>query len=209
MSAETRSTIDTTAVAYDVEAHYRELEQTITAANLPTDLGRVRAAFEVAERAHAGQKRKDGTPYISHTISGAIITAEMGLDEDAIVAALLHDCIEDTSLTHEDIAHSFGPAVADIVEGSSMKIVVYPTLPTRPNYPSKRRNTALGMLLGAFLMIAYLAIRELLDTRVRSEQELEEKFGIPIIGTIPNFDSAGSKGGYNYGYRKSQKKGSK
>ena len=40
-------------------------------------------------------------------------------------------------------------------------------------------------------------------------QELEEKFGIPIIGTIPNFDSAGSKGGYNYGYRKSQKKGSK
>ena len=117
MSAETRSTIDTTAVAYDVEAHYRELEQTITAANLPTDLGRVRAAFEVAERAHAGQKRKDGTPYISHTISAAIITAEMGLDEDAIVAALLHDCIEDTSLTHEDIAHSFGPAVADIVEG--------------------------------------------------------------------------------------------
>lgn len=99
--------------------------------------------------------------------------------------------------------------VAEIVEGSSMKIVVYPTLPTRPNYPSKRRNTALGMLLGAFLMIAYLAIRELLDTRVRSEQELEEKFGIPIIGTIPNFDSAGSKGGYNYGYRKSQKKGSK
>ena len=99
--------------------------------------------------------------------------------------------------------------LAEIVEGSSMKIVSYPTLPTRPNYPSKRRNTLLGMLLGAFLMVAYLVIRELLDTRVRSEQELEEKFGIPIIGTIPNFGSASGKGGYNYGYRKSQKKGSK
>lgn len=99
--------------------------------------------------------------------------------------------------------------LAEIVEGSSMKIVSYPTLPTRPNYPSKRRNTILGMLLGAFLMAAYLVIRELLDTRVRSEQELEEKFGIPIIGTIPNFDSATGKSGYNYGYRKSQKKGSR
>ena len=102
---------------YDIEAHYAQLEKTITAANLPVELGRVRAAFELAERAHASQKRKDGTPYVSHCIAAAIITAEMGLDEDAIIAALLHDCIEDTTITHEDIAHNFGPAVADIVEG--------------------------------------------------------------------------------------------
>ena len=84
---------------YDLEAHYARLEKTITAANLPVELGRVRAAFELADRSHAGQKRKDGTPYVSHCIAAAIITAEMGLDEDAIIAALLHDCIEDTSLT--------------------------------------------------------------------------------------------------------------
>ena len=102
---------------YDLEAHYAQLEKTITAANLPVELGRVRAAFELADRSHLGQKRKDGTPYISHCIAAAIITAEMGLDEDAIIAALLHDCIEDTSLTHDDIAHNFGSAVADIVEG--------------------------------------------------------------------------------------------
>ena len=102
---------------YDLEEHYAQLEKTITAANLPVELGRVRAAFELADRSHAGQKRKDGTPYVSHCIAAAIITAEMGLDEDAIIAALLHDCIEDTSLTHEDIAHNFGTAVADIVEG--------------------------------------------------------------------------------------------
>ena len=102
---------------YDLETHYAELEKTITAANLPVELGRVRAAFELADRSHAGQKRKDGTPYVSHCIAAAIITAELGLDEDAIIAAILHDCIEDTGLTYDDIARAFGAAVADIVEG--------------------------------------------------------------------------------------------
>ena len=102
---------------YDLEAHYQELEQKITAAGIPADLGRVRAAFECADRAHSGQKRRDGSPYVSHCIAAAIITAEMGLDEDSIISALLHDTIEDTSLTHEDIARSFGASVADIVEG--------------------------------------------------------------------------------------------
>ena len=102
---------------YDLEAHYQELEQKITAAGIPADLGRVRAAFECADLAHSGQKRRDGSPYVSHCIAAAIITAEMGLDEDSIIAALLHDTIEDTSLTHEDIARSFGTSVADIVEG--------------------------------------------------------------------------------------------
>ena len=77
----------------------------------------MRAAFECADRAHSGQKRRDGSPYVSHCIAAAIITAEMGLDEDSIISALLHDTIEDTSLTHDDIARSFGTSVADIVEG--------------------------------------------------------------------------------------------
>ena len=102
---------------YDLEAHYQELEQKITSAGIPADLGRVRAAFECADRAHSGQKRRDGSPYVSHCIAAAIITAEMGLDEDSIISALLHDTIEDTSLTHNDIARSFGTSVADIVEG--------------------------------------------------------------------------------------------
>ena len=104
-------------VPYDLEAHYQELEQKITSAGIPADLGRVRAAFECADRAHSGQKRRDGSPYVSHCIAAAIITAEMGLDEDSIISALLHDTIEDTSLTHNDIARSFGTSVADIVEG--------------------------------------------------------------------------------------------
>ena len=114
---------------YDLEAHYQELEQKITAAGIPADLGRVRAAFECADRAHSGQKRRDGSPYVSHCIAAAIITAEMGLDEDSIIAALLHDTIEDTSLTHEDIARSFGTSVADIVEGvTKLTRVQYSTM---------------------------------------------------------------------------------
>ena len=116
MSEATRAE-NATPVPYDLEAHYQELEQKITSAGIPADLGRVRAAFECADRAHSGQKRRDGSPYVSHCIAAAIITAEMGLDEDSIISALLHDTIEDTSLTHDDIARSFGSSVADIVEG--------------------------------------------------------------------------------------------
>lgn len=100
-----------------VEQGYRALADTILEHNPGVDLGRVRAAFEVADRAHSGQKRKAGTPYVTHCLAAARISAEMGLDEDSIVAALLHDCIEDTALTHADIAKQFGSEVADIVEG--------------------------------------------------------------------------------------------
>ena len=102
---------------YDIEAHYRELEQKLLASGSSYDLGRIRMAFDAAELAHLGQKRKDGTPYISHCIAAAVIAVEMGLDEDSIVATLLHDCVEDTALSHEDIARSFGTTVADLVEG--------------------------------------------------------------------------------------------
>ncbi len=93
------------------------------------DLGRIRAAYEVARTAHAGQKRKDGSPYVSHCVAAADIAADMGLDEDSIIAALLHDVIEDTTLTHDDIAKQFGNSVADIVEGV--------TKLTRVQYTSK------------------------------------------------------------------------
>ena len=74
-----------------IEQGYRELADTILEHNPGVDLGRVRAAFELADRAHSGQKRKAGTPYVTHCVAAAQICAEMGLDEDSIVAALLHD----------------------------------------------------------------------------------------------------------------------
>ena len=100
-----------------VEQGYRKLADEILEHNPGVDLARVRAAFELADRAHAGQKRKAGTPYVTHCIEAARICGEMGLDEYSVVAALLHDVIEDTALTHDDIAKEFGAEVADIVEG--------------------------------------------------------------------------------------------
>ena len=113
----------------DPDLMYADLEKKIRAAGHPMDLGRIRAAYDMAKRAHEGQLRKDGSPYVTHCVAAADISVDLGLDEDSICAALLHDVIEDTSLTHADIAHSFGSAVADIVEGV--------TKLTRVQYTSK------------------------------------------------------------------------
>ncbi len=112
-----------------LEQGYTQLEHKIRAAGTKVDFARIRAAFELAARSHAGQQRKDGTPYVTHCIAAAEITVDMGLDEDSIVCALLHDTIEDTGVTHEQIARQFGPVVADIVEGV--------TKLTRVNYTSR------------------------------------------------------------------------
>jgi GTP pyrophosphokinase len=105
------------AESTQLEVQYKSLADKIQERNPGADLGRVRAAFEVAVRAHSTQFRKDGSPYTTHVVAAAEICAELGLDEDSIVASLLHDSIEDTNLTHEDIAKQFGATVADIVEG--------------------------------------------------------------------------------------------
>ena len=112
-----------------LEERYHLLEEKILAYNSSADLARIRAAYDCAEAAHNGQTRRDGTPYVTHAIAAAEISAEMGLDEDSIVAALLHDCIEDTAMCYDDISKKFGPAVADIVEGV--------TKLTRVQYTSK------------------------------------------------------------------------
>ena len=79
----------------------------------------VKKAHKIAEKAHSGQFRKSGEPYISHPLSVALIIAELKLDYLCIVAAILHDCIEDTSVTKDDVRDQFGEQVAHIVEGVS------------------------------------------------------------------------------------------
>ena len=81
------------------------------------DMALIDRAVDYANQKHKLQKRKDGSPYIIHPLAVAQIVAEMGLDCDAILGALLHDCIEDTDASHEDIEKIFGPTVAELVEG--------------------------------------------------------------------------------------------
>jgi len=101
----------------DPDAQFEALIGKIKAGNVPMDLDRIRAAYTCAAKAHANQKRRDGTPYVSHCIATAEIVVEQGMDEDSVIAALLHDVIEDTELTYEDVKKQFGAAVAGIVEG--------------------------------------------------------------------------------------------
>ena len=99
---------------------YDNLEKTVRSYNPSADFAQIRAAFEFAQEAHKDQKRKSGEPYIIHPLAVAQIMAEeLRLDSESIMAALLHDVIEDTGATHEDVARIFSPTIADLVEGVS------------------------------------------------------------------------------------------
>ncbi|MGB8344522.1 MAG: RelA/SpoT family protein, partial [Ktedonobacteraceae bacterium] len=89
-----------------------------TAAYLaPQDLGRIERAYELAKLAHEGVARRSGEPYIQHPLEVALLLADMRIDADGIAAALLHDVVEDTGYSVEDIRDQFGAAVANIVDG--------------------------------------------------------------------------------------------
>ena len=112
-----------------VEERYEHLEKTIRGYNISADLSQIRAAYEYAREHHGEQMRRDGTPFITHPINVAQIVAEMRLDSESIIAALLHDCIEDTDTTYEDVAKIFGVTVADIVDGvTKLTRVKYSTM---------------------------------------------------------------------------------
>ena len=78
---------------------------------------RVLRAFEVGAEAHAGQTRKSGEPYITHPVAVAGVLAELGMDAETIIAAILHDTLEDTALSRSALAGEFGEAVAELVDG--------------------------------------------------------------------------------------------
>ena len=99
------------------EEHYASMMDTIRKRMPDADFALIDKAVDYANKKHAAQKRKDGSPYIIHPLAVAQIVTEMGLDMDAILGALLHDCIEDTDASHEDIEKLFGPTVAELVEG--------------------------------------------------------------------------------------------
>src|SRR5688500_2864922 len=85
----------------------------------PSDVARLEEAYRFSGEAHAGQTRQSGEPYISHPLAVAEILAGWHLDGQALVAALLHDVMEDTSVTKAEISDTFGKPVADLVDGVS------------------------------------------------------------------------------------------
>ena len=99
------------------EVLYEDLIQEIRKYHPSSDLSDIERAYKIARDAHEGQKRKSGEPYIIHPLCVAIILAELELDKETIIAGLLHDVVEDTVMTSEDVTREFGAEVALLVDG--------------------------------------------------------------------------------------------
>ncbi|MCW1978811.1 bifunctional (p)ppGpp synthetase/guanosine-3',5'-bis(diphosphate) 3'-pyrophosphohydrolase [Xanthomonas campestris pv. raphani] len=111
-------TAQATAASTDAAVPDYVLHLERAASYLPKEqLPILRRAWEVGASAHAGQTRKSGEPYITHPVAVAGVLAELGLDMESLIAAILHDTIEDTPLTREELASEFGEAVAELVDG--------------------------------------------------------------------------------------------
>ena len=99
------------------EVLYEDLIRTISSYHPSEDFSMIRKAYEVADRQHAGQKRRSGEPYIIHPLCVAIILADLEMDKETIAAALLHDVVEDTGMTLSELEKEFGADVAHLVDG--------------------------------------------------------------------------------------------
>ena len=98
-------------ITYDI------LKQNMQESGRPYDFEMIDRAYALAEKAHGGQRRRSGEPYICHPLSVAQILVELGMDSESIAAALMHDVAEDTAVTIDEIRARFGPEIALLVDG--------------------------------------------------------------------------------------------
>ena len=160
------------AMALDPDAMFLSLKEAVENGNIAMDVERITSAYEYARAAHEGQLRKDGSPYVTHCVAAAQIALEMGLDEDSIVASLLHDVIEDTSSGYDELSRLFGATVADLVEGV--------TKLTRVQYTSKEDEQMENMrkMLMAMtkdIRVILIKIADRLHNMRTMEYQTEEK----------------------------------
>jgi len=109
--------LSTPADFTEPEVLFQKLIEAIKAYHPSTDLSMIEKAYRLADEAHKGQLRKSGEPYIIHPICVAIILAELELDKETITAGILHDVVEDTAYTLEEITEMFGSEIALLVDG--------------------------------------------------------------------------------------------
>lgn len=117
MAREEESTIIPTRDFESPEKLYEELIASVRKYHPSADISLIEKAYHIAEKAHEGQVRKSGEPYIIHPLCVAIILADLELDKETIVAGLLHDVLEDTIMTEQEIAEEFSEEVLLLVDG--------------------------------------------------------------------------------------------
>ncbi len=159
-----------------MDASYAQLAEAIEKSNKSYDLPRIEAAYELAKKAHEGQVRSSGDPYISHPIAVAIILVGLGMDSDTIIGALLHDVVEDTSVTLEDIEKQFGADVAELVDGVT-KLANIPYSSRAEQQAENVRKMLLAMAKDVRVVIIKLADRlhnmRTLDFRIPEKQRVK------------------------------------
>ena len=99
------------------EVLYQDLVKTIHKYHPSDDISMIEKAYKIAAQAHKDQKRKSGEPYIIHPLCVAIILADLEMDKETIAAGLLHDVVEDTVMTLDELTKEFGPEVSFLVDG--------------------------------------------------------------------------------------------
>ncbi|MCD7919392.1 MAG: Wzz/FepE/Etk N-terminal domain-containing protein [Clostridiales bacterium] len=142
----------------------------------------------------------------SYTEMSEYISANVVDDTEIIEVTVTVDSPETALALAEAMADIVPDYIAEIVEGSSMQIIDAPVLPTSIYSPNYLRNAVIGAFLGAVLAAAVIVLRELLDDTVKDEQEIEKRFGISVVGVIPDLASV-DKQGYGYGYGQKRKGG--
>src|SRR6266516_3971385 len=120
LASRASSVIKMTVLEKDLTPSHLTLEDLLAETRLylaPQDLEKIRRAYDLANRAHKGAVRRSGEPYIQHPLEVALLLADMRIDANGIVSALLHDVVEDTDYSLDDLIELFGPDVANIVDG--------------------------------------------------------------------------------------------
>ena len=137
------------------------------------------------------------------------ITTDIEQNTQLVTVYVRTGSAEESYQLSKAIAEIAPDYIASIVEGSSMKVVTAPVMATQQYSPSVTKNVAIGFIIGMLLMMIIVVVRSLMDTRVKDAAELEARFGLSIIGTIPNYEQAakGNASKDHYYYRAQNRKG--
>ncbi|WP_270739981.1 RelA/SpoT family protein [Massilioclostridium coli] len=141
-----------------MEYTFQTLLDVLKATDRPFDLDKITKAYEVAKDAHAGQLRLSGEPYVTHPIAVACILAELGMDNECVEAALLHDVVEDTTVSLEEVKKKFGEDVALLVDGVT-KLGKIPLTTKEEQQAENVRKMLLAMAKDIRVVIIKLADR--------------------------------------------------
>lgn len=162
----------------DAAGGLQVLLSTVTSHRPDANLELINRAYEVARDAHAGQTRRSGAPYIEHPVAVATIVAELGLDENTIAAALMHDVLEDTEVTEDQIRKEFGDEVVELVEG-----VTKLQRNTRPELSERQRAAAETARAAESLRKMLLAMAQ--DMRVMIIKLADRLHNMRTIDSLP------------------------